>query len=261
MRVKLNGHETGFDSTGGEGLPLVLVHGFPLDRRIWAKQACSLADVATVTTPDLRGFGESAPRDGASMDDYAQDVRDVMDHVGVATAVIGGVSMGGYVALAFARKFPQRVRALVLVDTRAGADSPEAKKARDETASMVQSQGAAALAEKMLPKLLTEESRADRSLVDGLRTIIASQPPAGIVAACAAMRDRVDSTPMLKSIAVPTLVVCGESDALIPPAESKALAAAIPGAKLAWIAGAGHLPGYERPNEFDAALRTFLKEL
>jgi 3-oxoadipate enol-lactonase len=263
MRAKLNNYETGFDSTGGELNPLVLIHGFPLDRRVWTQQSCGLADAASVITPDLPGFGESAPRPGAAtMDGYADAVRDVMDYVGAGASVIGGVSMGGYVALAFARRYPQRVRALVLVDTRAGADSDDAKKGRDETAALVRAQGSAALADKMLVKLLTEETfRENASLKDDLRAMLASQPPEGVVAALAAMRDRPDSTPMLGKIAVPTLVVCGENDAVIPPDESKSLASAIPGAKAAWIAGAGHLPNYERPNEFNEVLRSFLKGL
>jgi 3-oxoadipate enol-lactonase len=263
MRANVGGFETGFEQTAGEDLPLVLLHGFPLDRTIWSQQACGLAEAASVIAPDLRGFGDSAMRPGpTTMDAYVDDVCDLLDKLGVRSAVVGGVSMGGYAAFAFLRRRPQRVRALVLVDTRAGADSPDAKKGRDETIALVRSIGAAALADRMLPKLLTPATlRDDAPAVARLRTMVASQSVDGIVGALTAMRDRPDSTDMLAKIAVPTLVVCGEHDALIPPTESKAMAAAIPGARLAFIPDAGHLPNFERPAEFNAVVTGFLKTL
>jgi len=263
MRAKIGGYETSYDETAAARTPVVLLHGFPLDRTVWSQQVCGLAGDFSVIAPDLRGFGDSAARPGPStMDAYAQDVADLLEHLGVRSAVIGGVSMGGYAAFAFLRRFPNRVRALVLVDTRAGADSPQAKSARDEAIALVRLSGAAALAESMLPKLLTPETlRDDAALAGRLRTMIASQSVDGIVGALTAMRDRPDSTPMLATVAVPTFVVCGGRDALIPPAEGKALTAAIPGAQLAVLPDAGHLPNFERPAAFNDLLLGFLKSL
>jgi pimeloyl-ACP methyl ester carboxylesterase len=263
VRAKIGGFEVGYDETASPRTPVVLLHGFPLDRTVWSQQACGFADEFSVIAPDLRGFGDSATRPGpTSTDAYAQDVAALLEHLGARTAVIGGVSMGGYVAFAFARRFPNRVRALVLVDTRAGADSTDAKKGREKSIALVRSKGAAALADEMVPKLLTPETlRDDAALVERLRTMIASQSVDAIVGALEAMRDRPDSKSTLATISVPTLVVCGENDALIPPTESKDLAASIPGARLAWIPRAGHLPNFERPAEFNAVVWGFLKSL
>jgi 3-oxoadipate enol-lactonase len=263
MRAEIAGFDIGYDEVAAARPPLVLLHGFPFDRSIWARQSGGLADGFRVIAPDLRGFGDSAPRPGpTTMDAYAQDVAGLLDHLGVRGAVVGGVSMGGYVALAFLRLFPNRVRALVLVDTRAGADSADAKKARDDTIALVRASGVAALAERMLPKLLTPRTLAgDAPLVERLRTMMASQSVEAVVGALTAMRDRPDSTATLATIAVPTLVVCGADDALIPTTESKAMAAAIPGARLASISNVGHLPNYERPKAFNDAVSAFLKSL
>jgi pimeloyl-ACP methyl ester carboxylesterase len=263
MRAQIAGFETGFAVTASKRTPVVLMHGFPLDRTIWWRQARGLPGGYSVIAPDLRGFGRSQTRPGpSSIDAYAQDVADLLDHLRVDDAVIGGVSMGGYVALAFARHFPNRVRALVLVATRAGADSDEARFARDELIALVQSSGAEALADGMLGKLLTPETlRDDGRLVRRLRKMIASQPVDAIVGALAAMRDRSDSTAMLARISVPTLVVCGAKDDLVAPSESRALAATIPGARLDLIPDAGHLPNYERPSAFNVVLSGFLESL
>jgi len=257
MRVRIDGFDAAFDRTPGAGAPLVLVHGFPLDRTVWDWQSRALAGVIA---PDLPGFGESALRPGPpSIDAYADAVGALLDRLDVERAVVGGVSMGGYVALAFARRSPERVKGLVLVDTRAGADSAEAKRGRDETAAFVRAHGCAALADRMLPKLLAPRSLRDAApLAARLSEMIASQPREGVVEALAAMRDRPDSTELLAKIDVPTLVVAGAEDALIPPAESRAIADAVRGARLEIIPDAGHLPNYERPASFNDVVLKFL---
>jgi pimeloyl-ACP methyl ester carboxylesterase len=246
-----------FDDTGGARVPLVLIHGFPLDRTVWTAQAKGLGGVARVIAPDLRGLGGTALPDGpVSMDTYAADVAALLDALGVDRAVVGGVSMGGYVAFAFRRLFPGRVRALVLVDTRPGPDSAEARKARDDMAALARSDGAAAVAAKMLPKMVG--SAAAPGYGQSLSELMSRQPVAGIVGALGAMRDRVDSTPDLARIAVPALVVSGAEDALVPPSEAEAMAKAIPGARLALFPGAGHLPNFEAPAAFNDAVAAFL---
>ena len=265
MRMEVSGLVVGFDDTGGAGIPLVLVHGFPLDRTIWSAQVRGLAGSARVVAPDLRGFGGSAAtRDAAAttMDDYAADLAELLDALDIETAVVGGVSMGGYVALAFQRQFADRLRGLVFVDTRGGPDSAEARKARDDAAALVRAEGGSAIAAQMLPKLLTPATaRTDEPLRRALGDLMSAQSVDGIVGALAAIRDRPDSRPSFAGIGVPTLVVCGAEDALIPPAESEALRDAIPGARLARIAGAAHLPNYEQPDAFNDVVRGFLAEL
>lgn len=264
MKIAVRGgYETAFDDSGGAGRPLVLVHGFPLDRRIWAAQVRGLRGKARVIAPDLRGFGETPPRPGPlTIDAYALDVRDLLDELAIESAVIGGVSMGGYVALAFHRHFPHRVRGLVLVDTRAGADSLEARRARDEMAGVARMKGAGAVASRMLPKMLGRGGGPDADrLAERLRAIMEAQPVEAIAGALGAMRDRQDATESLASIRVPALVVTGAEDQLIAPAESRALADSIPDAHLEVIPGAGHLPNFEKPDAFDAVLTRFLARL
>jgi pimeloyl-ACP methyl ester carboxylesterase len=176
--------------------------------------------------------------------------------------VVGGVSMGGYVAMAFHRLFPARLRALVFVDTRAGADSDSARTARDDAAALVRAEGSSAIAAKMLPQLLTPASvQASEALRRALGDLMSAQSVDGIVGALAAIRDRPDSRRSLAAVTVPTLVVCGAEDTLIPKAESEALRDAVPGARLALIAEAGHLPNYERPDAFNDVVRAFLAAL
>jgi 3-oxoadipate enol-lactonase len=208
MKITVDGFVTGYDDTGGDDVPLVLLHGFPLDRAIWSAQIRSLKDVARVIAPDLRGFGQSSsPDNAATIDGYADDVLGLLDALDVPRAVIVGLSMGGYVALAFHRKYVGRVRGLVLVDTRAGPDSDAAREARDEMIALARERGAAAVAARMLPKMLTSESAQEAPAVaHALASLMEAQPVPGVVAALAAMRDRPDATPTLSEIAVPTLL-------------------------------------------------------
>ncbi len=263
MRIDVRGTATAYDDTGGPGTPLVLVHGFPLDRRIWAAQVRGLADVARVIAPDLPGFGDTpASRGATSMDTYAAGVAGLLEALRIDTAVIGGVSMGGYVTMAFQRGFASRVRGLVLVDTRAGPDSPEARKARDTAAALARAEGTGAVAAQMIDKMLTPETaRANPAMRRSLLDLMSSQSVDGVVAALAAMRDRPDSGPSNARIAVPTLVVCGAADTLIPPKESESLRDGIPGARLSLIPDAGHLPNYEQPEAFNRAVREFVATL
>jgi len=265
MKIEVRGRTVGYEDSGGGGVPLLLLHGFPLDRTVWTAQVLGLAGAARVLAPDLRGFGESAPAGNSapgtttSMDDYAEDVAALLDALGVPAAVVCGLSMGGYVAMAFHRAFPARLRGMILVDTRGGPDSPEGRKARDAAGALGRERGAPAVAEGMLGKMLTSANvRTGAAMGASLLRMMCDQPVVGIVGALEAIRDRPDSLPSLARVDVPTLVVCGAEDALIHPSESKVLRDAIPGARLTLIRGAGHLPNYERPGEFNRLVEEFL---
>jgi len=243
----------------GTGPPLLLLHAFPLGLIMWDAQASALADSHQVIRFDCRGFGGSPPGDGLlTMERIADDAAGVLDRLGLPSAAVAGVSMGGYAALAMVRRHPDRIRALVLADTRAGADSPEAKANRAAQAEKVRRDGAAAIADAVLPKLLGATSHRERpELVARVRRIIEANPPRGITDALAGLAARADSTPTLREIRVPTLVVVGEEDAITPLADAEALQRGIAGSRLAVIPRAGHLSSLENPEEFNRQLRAF----
>lgn len=244
----------------GDGPALLLVHGYPLDRSLWTHQVATLSGWRRIA-PDLRGLGTSdAPADGYTMAAYAHDLIRLLDRLRVDRAVIAGLSMGGYIAFEILRRYRERVAGLILADTRADADSVEARQSRDEMASLAESKGAAAIAERVVPRLLGRSTRQTQPhLVDQVREMIVRAPVAGIVGALRAMRDRSDSTPILAGIDVPTLVVVGEEDDLTPPALSKAMTAAIPSAAMAVIPGAGHLAPLEAPTAVSRVFAEFLE--
>jgi len=261
VRLKLAGGEIAWDGRG-DGPALLFLHAFPLSRRMWEPQWEALAPGRRLLRFDDRGFGESPPTGGIlTMERIADDAAGLLDHDGVAKAVVCGVSMGGYAALAFARRHPQRLAGLVLADTRAGADSPEARAGRSRLAERIRREGSG-VATEMLPKLLGATTRAERpGLAPELATWIEANPPEGLCDALAGLAARADSGPELRRIAVPTLVVCGEEDEVTPPEESRRMADAIPGARLELIPGAGHLASLEQPAAFDRALAGFLDGL
>jgi 3-oxoadipate enol-lactonase len=250
------------DRGRGREMALLLVHGFPLDRRLWAAQVDTFANMTRVITPDLRGHGRSQVVPGPfTMEQHADDLAALLDHLRVRRAVVVGLSMGGYVAFAFWRRHPERVRSLILADTRAEPDSAAARAGRDAAIAKVQQTGATAYADEMLPRLLAPDSLADGKIAGAARKMITEQPIAGIVGALGGLRDRADSQATLPTITVPTLVIAGDADVITPPADAQALAAAIPGARLAVIPRAGHLSPLENPRAFNAAVRAFLRNL
>lgn len=264
MVVTVNGVRLACRERGrGRPITLLLIHGFPLDHRMWDAQAVGLADQARVIAPDLRGFGRSAAAVAGplTMDQHADDLAGLLDALKIGRAVVAGLSMGGYIALAFWRRHRARVQALVLADTRAEADAPPAQANRDAAAAKVRATGVAAIVEDMLPRLLAPANLARPRLADRLRAMMMEQPAEMVIAALAGLRDRPDSRPTLPTIAAPTLVLVGEHDALTPPADATALAAAIPTARLVVIPAAGHMSPLENPRAVNAALRVFLREL
>lgn len=247
----------------GAGRPLVLLHAFPLSSAMWLAQREGLSAVCRVVTPDQRGFGGTPlGHDEPSLDEAADDVAGLLDKLGLDRVVLGGLSMGGYVALAFWRRHRDRVAALVLADTKATADPPAVAESRERIAAAVLAGQESLLVDEVLPKLVGQTTKDRRALVLGrVKAFVQGAPAYAVAWSERAMALRPDSTPDLAGIDVPTLVVVGEEDELSSPAEAEAMAGAVPGARLVRLAGAGHLSAVEVPEEFNAAVREFLAEL
>lgn len=261
MIAWIGGRSVGFDDVGS-GDPIVFVHGFPHRRTMWASQIGALVDQARCITVDLRGFGESAPDGAMSMDSYADDVIALLDERKVDRAVICGLSMGGYVAFALWRRHPERVRGLVLIDTKAGADTTEAADKRRAMIEQAKQRGSAAIADAMITGMVGKSTRAKcPEVVDAVHRMLESAPVPGIVGALEAMISRPDSTPTLATIDVPTLIIVGSEDTLTPPKESHAMHQAIPGSRLEVIEGAGHVSNLERPAAVNHVLSEFLASI
>jgi pimeloyl-ACP methyl ester carboxylesterase len=262
--ARVRGIELAYEVTGA-GVPVVLLHGFPFNRTLWREQVEALRGRFSVVTVDLRGHGETpaivdAP---ATMDEMAEDVAALLDELGInVPVVLGGLSMGGYVALAFYRLFPERVRALVLADTRPQADTDEARLNREETATRALREGMQTIADAMLPKLLAPATHAERpEIVARISDMILHTDPQGAAAALRGMAVRRDQTKLLREIKCPTLIIVGSLDAITPPADAELMQREIRGSRLEVLAGAGHVSNVERPAEFNRALEKFLDEL
>lgn len=246
----------------GDGEAVLFIHGFPLDRTVWRHLMAPLTGRRRIA-PDLRGLGLSDAADGTySMAQYADDLVAVLDALDAERAVICGLSMGGYVAFELIRRYPDRVAALILINSRAEADGPAARDGRDEMIRLVEDEGTAALADLLMPKLLAPESlSAMPEVADRVHTMISNAPAGGVIGALRAMKDRADSTALLDSISVPTLVVAGREDQLIPVDQARSMAKRIPNAQFTLIAGAGHLVPMEQPVPTSRVIAEFLDSL
>ena len=258
LRVAADGAELAVE-VRGEGAPVVFIHGFPFDRTMWRHQLAGLSRWKRIAL-DLRGAGaSSAPANGYSVARYADDVVQVLDALGIDRAVVCGLSLGGYILFDLLRRHAGRIRAAVLCNTKATADSPEAKRGRDEMAALAEREGVGAVAERLLPQLLAPATvAAQPDVVTHLRDMIDRTPLPGLVGALRALRDRPDSTPMLGSIGVPVLAVAGADDKIAPVDVMRAMAAAIPGAQFAVIPAAGHLAPLEQPLATSRVVADFL---
>jgi 3-oxoadipate enol-lactonase len=246
----------------GQGAALVLLHGFPFNRSMWREQIEALSSKHRVITPDLRGHGETEVTASATMEEMADDVAALLDTLEVKRAVVGGLSMGGYVALAFARKYPERLQALILADTRSQADTEEARANREKMAERALKEGMATIAEMQLPKLLAPETRARKpETVKRVREMIAATRPEGAVAALCGMKSRQDQTDLLSQIKVPTLIIVGREDELTPPHDAEVMHKAIKNSRLVNIPNAGHVSNIENALQFNHALQEFLGAL
>ncbi len=242
----------------GSGPVAIFIHGFPMDSTMWTEQLAALAEMRRCIAVDLRGFGRSSPVTGSAltMERHATDLAEVLDLVSVEKADIVGLSMGGYVALAFVAMYPDRVRSLALLDTRAGADSDEGKRGRDAMIESVLADGRSALASRMQEALLGPSASVEARA--RLKTMIEECRYETIVGALRGMRDRRDRAGILSGIDVPTAVLVGEHDAVTPPDAAEAMASAISGAELVTIPDAGHVTPIEAPAAVNAALGELL---
>ena len=257
----VNGVATAVD-VQGDGLAVLFIHGFPLDRTVWRYLIAPLTGRRRIV-PDLRGLGLSdAPETGYSIAQYADDMATMLRLLDVERAVVCGLSMGGYVALDMWRRHRERIAGLILINSRSEADGPAARDARDEMITMVERDGTQALADLLVPKLLAPESQTTMpQVVERVRTMIESAPPAGVIGALRAMKDREDATALLPTIDVPTLVIAGREDQLIPVDHARSMAAEIPGAQFTLIPGAGHLAPIEQPVPTSRVIGEFLDAL
>jgi 3-oxoadipate enol-lactonase len=285
------------NSSSRSARTLVLIHAFPLNARMWEPQLALAEHGWRIIAPQLRGMDQTSPRgstqatpgpaaaaDGreggsgiakatargregdsgnapetTSIDDYAGDVIDLLDALHIEDAVIGGLSMGGYVTMAMFRHAPRYFRGMLLADTRSQADTPEGTEGRKRMLALLRAKGSRAVLEEMLPKLLGDTTRRERpAIADRLHELVLSNSEAAIAGAIAALMTRPDSTPVLSSIHCPTLVLVGDEDTLTPPQLSEDMHHAIAGSELVKIPVAGHLSSLERPEAFNAALGTFL---
>jgi pimeloyl-ACP methyl ester carboxylesterase len=247
------------DRRGGERI--VLVHGFPLDHSLWQAQIDALSGRFRVIAPDLVGFGDSPPPEGPmSMDAHAESLAVLLDSLGVQEPVTCcGLSMGGYILWRFVANFRHRVKRLIQCDTRSIADDDAMRRVRGSLAARVRMEGPAVLLEAMLPKLLGSTSHASRpDVVEQVRRMVMRVSPEGAAAALEAMAERPDARSLLRTLDVPTLIVCGAQDVISTPDEMRAIAGAIHGARFAEIPDAGHLAPLENPPSFNAAVEAFL---
>lgn len=262
--VTTNGIKMNYVDTGGAGTPVLLIHGFPFNLKMWQPQIDALGDRWRLIVPDLKGAGESEGPDDPSaytMDSYADELAGLLDELEIDKVVLAGLSMGGYIAFAFLRKYRERVAALVLADTRAEADPPEGIEKRTKQQEQVRAEGIAGLAETLtgaLPSDATKEKRPD--VIQTLREVM-DNPPRTYLGQLEAMKGRPDSTGDLASISVPTLIIVGENDGVTPPEASRKMHEQIGGSRLVVVPEAGHVSNLEAPDAFNGALAEFLQGL
>lgn len=263
MEISVNQQIITYDEAGA-GLPVIFIHGYPLDRSIWAAQISGLADAAHVISLDLPGHGGSQPAaEPTTMEFFAARVAAFLDAKKIdRPVVLCGLSMGGYVSMAFARLYPQRLAGLIFTATRAAPDSEEARQNRTKSIETVQKEGSAPVVSGMLPKLVSPATPQQQpALVDAIKHIMQGVPPATVMADLAGLRDRSDSRPTLKELHLPVCFIHGADDQIIPPKEAEEMHAMVPGSTLEIIPAAGHLLNMEQPEQFNSIVRKFLLTL
>jgi len=247
----------------GSGPAVVFVHGYPFNRTLWNEQVSALTTNHRVVVPDLRGFGETEVGNlDSTMPQFARDVKNLLDHLLIEEALICGLSMGGYVTLAFYKEFPERVSGLLLANTRAEPDSDEGKISRHEQAEKALTEGMAGIADSMLPKLLTPETVSKKpDLVKRIRDMMLKTDPKGAAAALLGMAAREDFTSELPKVSVPALIIAGREDALIPMQHSERMHQAIANSRFVVIDHAAHVVNLEQASAFNNELVNFVTQL
>lgn len=253
---------------GGSGLPVLFIHGYPLNSDMWKPQIDDLSEIVQVVAPDLRGHGdsESTPVDklsseGYSMDLLAEDCASLLDNLNISKPIVlCGLSMGGYISFAFYRKYPHRVKGLILAATRAGADTPEGVEGRDKAIRLAMNEGINAIIEASLPKMMAPKTYTlEPTLVKHVENVMLKTSLDGIVGDLIGMKQRPDSTPTLSNIRVPTLLIHGKDDQIIPVSEVESMKKAIAKSRMDIIPDAGHLVNLEQPELFNRSVRKFLQ--
>src|SRR4029453_2557772 len=261
QKIRVNNIQLAYEDQG-DGPAVVLIHGYPFNLSMGGEQVVPLSIDYRIITPDLRGHGDSEVSPATTtMNQMAQDVAALMDVLGIRHATIGGLSMGGYVALAFYDLFPNRADRLLLADTRAQADTDEGKTARAEQAKKILAEGMAGIVDTMLPKLLSPATVSKNpGIVKRVREMMLQTNPEGAAAALRGMAEREDQTERLSRIKVPTLIIVGGQDPITPVADSEKMHGKIAGAKLVIIENASHVSNIEQPEQFNHAVKEFLDE-
>jgi len=261
LKIRINDADIAYDDHG-IGQPILFLHAFPLNRSMWQGQITALLQERRyrLVALDWRGFGasESNP-ELTTMEMLADDMAALMDALGMRQAILCGLSLGGYVAFAFLRKYPERVRGLILADTKPDADTEEGKANRERVAQLALSEGSSAVADLQIPRLLSAYTRQHHLEVETqVRRMAEAATGSGIAAVSRGMAQRTDAHDLLAQISVPTLVLVGEQDELTPPTVAQGYAAQIPGAQFVVIPQAGHLSNLEQPEAFLQVLQQFL---
>jgi len=256
MRYTRQGVSIEYDDIGN-GVPLLLIHAFPVDRTLWRAQIAGLSSIYRVVAPDLRGFGKSSETTGeaVSMEQYAADLKSLLDSLSIKQAVVGGISMGGYIALAFYAQYAERVKGLLLANTRATSDSEEGKQTRLANAQKIGDTGPRFLIESMAPQMLGSAAKSEVEIT--VRSMMLHQRAPGLMSALRGMAARPDRTSLLRFATVPILIITGAEDKLISPADSEAMQALIPNSTLVNIPEAGHLSNIDKADAFNQAVREF----
>ncbi|MDQ3821466.1 MAG: alpha/beta hydrolase [Acidobacteriota bacterium] len=261
-KARLRGIDLAYDDVGS-GPAVVMLHGYPFNRSMWREQAEALKANYRVITPDLRGLGESgATPEPATMEEMAEDVAALLNELQIEHVALGGLSMGGYVAFAFYRRFQTRVRALILADTRPQADTEEGRRNRLSQAQKILKEGMQSIADDFLKKVLTPETISQKPLITGrVREMILTTKPQGAASALRGMASRRDNTDVLSEIATPALIIVGSEDEITPPADAELMHREIRGSRLRIIDGASHLSNLEQPDQFNHAVKDFLEKI
>lgn len=263
MRTNLRDYEMEYEDKGN-GIPLIFIHGYPLNKTMWEAQLQALSTVARVITPDLRGHGGSEPVQGTyTMRSMAKDIKELIENLNIEQPVVlCGLSMGGYICFEFMRNYSNMVKGMILAATRATADSIEVKVNREEAVAIALEKGPLAIANMMLPKMLATATYAQKPvLVERVRNIMVNTSTQAIVGDLRGMLNREDSTPLLKEIDIPVLILHGAEDQIIPKSEVDLMENGIKNVKLQIIPAAGHLLNIEQPDLFNKAVRNFIQAL